>query len=55
MRSLGRFALAVAVITGWTLALIWLSFSVAQIAVERATTVSVKAHCLPAQDSQCSH
>ncbi len=55
MKTLGRAALAVAVITGWTLALVWLSFSVAQIAVDRVTTVSVKAHCLPAQDSPCRH
>lgn len=55
MRHFANLALAVAVITGWTLALIWLSFSVAQIAVERVTTVSVKAHCLPTQDSPCTH
>lgn len=55
MRSLTNLILAVAVITGWTLALVWLATSVSQIAVERVTTVSVKAHCLPAQDSPCSH
>ena len=40
MRLLAQTALAVLVITGWMLALVWLAASVSQIAVERATTVS---------------
>lgn len=47
--QLARTALAVLVIVGWVTALLWLSFSVAQIAVERAVTVPhPQAHCLPA-------
>lgn len=55
MKAFGRTALAVAVIGGWLLCLIWLATSVAQIAVEHATTVTIRAHCLPAQGDPCSH
>ena len=34
-----RTALAVLVITGWAMALVWLSMSVAQIAVERTIII----------------
>ena len=35
MRFFSRAALAVAVLTGWFVALLWLALSVSQIAVER--------------------
>ena len=54
--QLARTALAVLVIVGWVTALLWLSFSVAQTAVERSVTVPrPQAHCLPAQDAPCRH
>ena len=34
MSTLGRTALAVTVITGWLLALLWIALSVTQIAIE---------------------
>lgn len=40
MRPLLNAVLAVLVITGWFLALLWLALSVSQIAVERATSVA---------------
>jgi cytoskeletal protein RodZ len=52
---LSRVALAVVVIIGWLGALLWLSFSVAQIAVEHTTTTTVRAHCLPAGETPCRH
>lgn len=55
MKAFGQAALAVAVILGWLLCLIWLVTSVAQIAVEHATTVTVRAHCLPDGENPCSH
>lgn len=39
-RFLARAALAVAVLTGWFLALLWLVLSVSQIAVERVVVPS---------------
>lgn len=41
MRPLLNAALAVLVITGWFLALLWLVLGVSQIAVERATVTIV--------------
>lgn len=56
INNLTRTALAVLVIVGWLSALLWLSMSVAQIAVERVSTVTVvRAHCLPAGDAPCRH
>lgn len=40
MRPLLNAVIAVLVITGWFLALLWVVLSVSQIAVERATSVS---------------
>lgn len=55
IKHLKGTVLAVLVITAWVMALIWLSLSVAQIAVERTITVSVQAHCLPAGAEVCRH
>ena len=41
MRSIGQAMLAVLVIGGWLLCLVWLAVSVSQIAVDRATTTTV--------------
>lgn len=38
MRFLAQTALAVLVLTGWFIALLWLTLSVSQIAVDRVTT-----------------
>lgn len=40
MKGLGRAALAVSVLTGWFVALLWLALSVSQIAVERVVVPS---------------
>lgn len=40
VRGLGRAALAVGVLTGWFVALLWLTLSVSQIAVERLVVPS---------------
>lgn len=40
MRTLGRTALAVLVITGWFLALLWLVLSVSHIAVDRVVSTT---------------
>jgi hypothetical protein len=54
--DLTRAALAVFVVVGWLSALLWLSTSVIQIAVDHSTAVTVVgAHCLPAGDAPCRH
>lgn len=39
MKALAQVMFAVAVIGGWLMALLWMAFSVSQIAVERSVTV----------------
>lgn len=55
MNALKSVLLAILVVGGWLAALLWLSFSVVQIAVEHSTTMTVKAHCLPSEEVPCSH
>lgn len=55
MRMFGQTLLAIVVILGWFAALLWLSLSVAQIAVNHTTTTIVRAHCLPSGDEPCRH
>lgn len=50
MKSVAHTALAVAVISGWLLALVWLATSVAQIAVDR---VLVPPACVTAGGASC--
>lgn len=53
MRAVGQAALAVAVIGGWLAALLWLSVSVAQITVDRVTSVSCQTGSVAAGEMAC--
>lgn len=53
MRALGQFLLTILVISGWFVAMLWMVFSVSQIAVERATDYRIPPGCSTQEVSAC--